>query len=212
MKKVLIFLMIGSVLFAFKVNINPWTMKMGEVSLSLGFPTVGIRYGIIDNAEVGMSLKELGGYFKLGIGNDNYAASVGLSTFFEGSTVFGSVGAHLGNAWVSLGSMYKEERSYDGGEEKTTPKISYSGEVYLQTMKRGNMDGGVGAFLQYEKMGRGYFGGLYASSSFKKVWFIDHVDMFGGVAVWYDPSEEFTLLSNLKVVFDISLDFYLFRR
>ncbi len=211
MKKLLIFLMIGSVLFAFKVNINPWTMKMGEISLSLGFPTIGIRYGIIDNAEVGMSLKELGGYFKLGLGNDNYALSAGLSSFtFESAMIFGSVGVHFENIWLSVGAGYKEISDFTDG--KIVPKISYSGEAYLQTMKKGNMDGGIGAFFQYGKMGDGYFGGLYASSSFKKVWFIDHVDMLGGVAVWYNPKKEnFSLLKNLSVVFDISLDFYLFR-
>ncbi len=211
MKKLLIFLMIGSVLFAFKVNINPWTMKMGEVSLSLGFPTFGIRYGIIDNAEVGMSMKELGGYFKLGISDENYAVSVGISSFtFESAMVFGSAGIHFGNVWTSLGGGYREVK--DLFSDKTTPKISFSGEVYLEIMEKGNMNGGIGTFLQYEKMGDGYLGGVYASSTFKKVWFIDHVDMFGGVAVHYDPSENFSLLQNLSVVFDISLDFYLFRR
>ncbi len=211
MKKILIFFMLGAVAFAFKININPWTMRMGEVSMSLGYPTIGIRYGIIDNAEVGFSMKELGGYFKLGFSSDHYAISAGLSSFsFVNAMFFGSAGIHFENIWTSVEADYREQESFSSDTVK--PNFSVSGEIFIQTMEKGNMSGGLGAFLQYKKMDAEYFGGAYASSTFEKVWFIDRVDMLGGVAIRYNSDEQFRLMKNLSVVFDISVNFYLFRR
>ena len=217
MKRWFVFFLIPIAVFGFKIIPSPWLVKTGEISISLGYPTIGIRYGLLDFAEVGFSLREMGGFFKVGFSGGNFAASVGISTFiFENASLIGSVGVRFGNIWASAGAFYTEAM-------ENFKSYGFMGEAYIKTTESGNMVGGMGIFGGYSYSKTQYYedhyeenelvsSGLYAFSSFKKVWVFDHVDLLGGVSVTHKLGEEFSLLKSLGVVFDVTTSFYLFRK
>ncbi len=211
MKRWILLLLIPIAVFGFKIIPSPWLAKTGEISISLGYPTFGIRYGLLDFAEVGFSLREMGGFFKVGFSGENFAASVGISTFtFEGASLIGSAGVRFGSIWTSAGAFYTEAM-------ENFKNYGFMGEVYIKTTESGNMEGGIGAFGAYSYSkdydeSKQMNGGLYAVSRFKKVWIFDHVDLLGGVSVTHKLGEEFSLLKSLGIVFDVTTSFYLFRK
>ncbi len=208
-----VFILLPLSVFGSFIVPSPWNLRTGEVAIAVGYPTLGVRYGVMDLAEVGAGIREKGGYFKLGYSNDNFGMGFGISTYtFESAAIFGSVGFKYDGFEAVIGGLYFEETTYYEMESRLMPHFIISVEVFRQTGDTGNMKGGMGGFSSYEIRDRFFEAGVYASSVFRDVWIFDHVDLMGGVSIHHKLGEEFQILRSLGVLFNLSTSFYLFRK
>ncbi len=210
-KASLLILILGFVsIFGANVIIDPWLLKAGDISFSLGFPTLGMRYGLLDLVEIGASIRELGGYIKIGYSGENFAVNAGYSSFGLGiANVFGAVGFRTGGFELALNGRYSQFPSGTGVGES----YSVFGETSFTISKSGNMTSFLGAFGYYnikEMSGEKGGGGVYARGIFEKVWIFNKVNLMGGLALRVDDT--FNLFEDVYIIFDFSLFLNIFRR
>ncbi len=196
------------------IAVNPWPLRGGRISLSMGYPTLGLRYGLMDFAEVGASIREEGGYIKLGYGMRNFAFSLGFATVgYESSNIFGALGLRFKGFELDLGAKYFQKMNYYEGEHENAYSLIL--ETSYLFPGSGNMENGFGLFGTFSSgLGDSNFTdmglGFYVTGRFHEVWFFKRIDLMGGMGFKIDDS--FDIFEDAYVIFDISTFFDIFKR
>ncbi len=206
---IILALLIFTSSFGSKMIVDPWLLKAGDISFSLGVPTLGLRYGLIDIVEIGASLREMGGYIKIGYSSENFAVNVGYASIGFGlANVFGALGIRVGGLEMAMNARYFQYPKGDGVGESYT----ISGETSMVVSKSGNMTSSLGIYGYYpltssHELGSG---GVYARGEFENVWIFKKVNLMGGISLRIDDS--FNLFEDVGITFDLSIFLNIFRR
>ncbi len=218
MKKSLILTILFATLLSSVMGIiypNPWVLSMGRLEISLGWPTLALRYGLLDVLEVGGSVRESGGYIKLGYNTKNFGVAIGYSIFFGGySSVFASVGVSMGGFQVSISGRF-HELAY--GTEPLHG-VELSAELLKLFSRQGNSTNYFGIAGNYFQDVDGVESSewnsgahVYFVSDYQNVWIFSILRLLGGLSFYYD-GEPVSITKNFGVIFGISTFFDVFER
>lgn len=215
-----VFLVFALIADAAVLSVDPWIMPGGRLSVTIGWPSLGVRFGLLNFLEFGGSVRELGVYMKAGFKLGSFGVGGGISMVPGMATaVFGSAGYQNEGFEIVGGGYVSQSVEVAASGKEYGYAYSFSTEVWNLIAREKNSIYRFGAFFRWsyerfweEEMASVYEGALMIQGDFKDVWIFKGVILVGGLNFFYngkDPTID--LVNNLGVSFSITASVDLFK-